>query len=220
MPTYQQKKIADDFLEEALPWLEMGQHPNIVPVHLLENIVNPTTKRNVPFVFSEFMEEGDLKNLLLEKGRFGLEESLIVGLQVCKALIHAYKHGLSAHKDLKPENIMVYSDGIYKITDFSAGIIGTPGYMAPEQVALLFGLKEDIAIDQRADQFTIGIILLELLLGEHPFPWIIRAAYSKEEAKKFLSEGAGEIPNILPGLLREIIERCLWRLSLSRGGDR
>ena len=211
MPTYQQKKIADDFLEEALPWLEMGQHPNIVPVHLLENIVHPTTKRNVPFVFAEFMEEGDLKNLLTEKGRFELEEALSAGLQVCEGLLHAYKHGLSAHKDLKPENIMIYKEGVYKVTDFSAGIIGTPGYMAPEQVASLFKLKGNIAIDQRADQFPIGLIMLELLLGEHPFPWIIRAAYSKEEAKKFLREGikVGEIPDNLLGSLREIIARCL-----------
>ncbi|MCW3129918.1 MAG: serine/threonine-protein kinase [Methanophagales archaeon] len=211
MPTYQQKKIADDFLEEALPWLEMGQHPNIVPVHLLENVIHPTTRRNVPFVFSEFMEKGDLKNLVAEKGKFSLEEALSAGLQVCEVLLHAYKHGLSAHKDLKPENIMVYREGIYKVTDFSAGVIGTPGYMAPEQVASHFELQDNIAIDQRADQFAIGIIMLELLLGEHPFPWIIRPAYSKEEAGKFLREGvdAGEIPDDLPGSLREKIARCL-----------
>ena len=208
MPTYQQKKIADDFLEEALPWLEMGQHHSIVPVHLLENIIHPATKRNVPFVFSEFMEKGDLKNLLLEKGRFELEEARSAGLQVCEALLHAYKHGLSAHKDLKPDNIMVYREGVYKVTDFSAGIIGTPGYMAPEQVVPLLGLKENINIDQRADQFAIGIIMLELLLGEHPFPWIIRATY-KEEAEKFFREGVGEIPDNLSGALREIIARCL-----------
>ena len=207
MPTYQQKKIADDFLEEALPWLEMGQHPNIVPVHLLENIVHPTTKRNVPFVFSEFMEGGDLRNLLKEKGRFELEEALSAGLQVCEALIHAYKHGLDAHKDLKPENIMVYRDGVYKMTDFSTGVFGTPGYMAPEQVASYFGLKDDIAIDHRADQFAIGIILLELILGEHPFPWIKKVAYSKEEAKKFLREEL-KIPDNLPGSMKEIINRC------------
>ena len=189
MPTYQQKKIADDFLEEALLWLEMGQHPNIVPVHLLENIVHPATRRNVPFVFSEFMEEGDLKNLLKERGRFELEEALSAGLQICEALIHAYKHGLSAHKDLKPENIMVYREGVYKVTDFSAGVIGTPGYMAPEQVASIFGLKDSIAIDQRADQFAMGIIMLELILGEHPFPWIKRRVYSKEEAEKFFRVG-------------------------------
>ena len=219
MPTYQQKKIADGFLEEALPWLEMGQHPNIVPVHLLENIVHPTTKRNVPFVFSEFMDKGDLKNLLVQKGGFELEEALSAGLQVCEALIHAYKHGLDAHKDLKPDNIMVYREGIYKVTDFSAGIIGTPGYMAPEQVASYFKLKDDVAIDQRADQFAIGIIMLELILGEHPFPWIIRAAYYKEEAKEFLREGVGEIPDNLPGSLRGIIARCLSPDSANRFPD-
>jgi tetratricopeptide (TPR) repeat protein len=216
MPTYQQKKIADDFLEEALPWLEMGQHPNIIPVYRLENIIHPATKRNVPFVFSTFIEEGDLRNLLLEKGRFDLEEALCVGLQVCEALLHAYKHGLSAHKDLKPENIMVYKEGIYKVTDFSAGVLGTPGYMAPEQVASRFKLKDNIAIDQSADQFALGLITLELLLGERPFPWIKRAVYSKEEAEKFLRDGAGKIPDNLPGSLRGMIERCLSPDSANR----
>jgi len=98
LPTGQQKNIADAFLEEALPWLEMGQHSNIVPVHLLENIIHPTTKRNVPFVFSEFMEKGDLRNLVMEKERL-LEETFNVGLQICEGLLHAYKHGLSAHQN-------------------------------------------------------------------------------------------------------------------------
>jgi len=98
LPTGQQKNIADAFLEEALPWLEMGQHANIVPVHLLENIIHPTTRRNVPFVFSEFMEKGDLRNLVMEKERL-LEETFNVGLQICEGLLHAYKHGLSAHQN-------------------------------------------------------------------------------------------------------------------------
>ena len=164
LPTYKQERIAKDFLEEALPWLEMGQHPNIVSVHLLEDIVHPTTGRNVPFIFSEFMERGDLRPLVKEKGRLSLEETFSVGLQLCEGLIHAYKHGISAHQDLKPENIMVYKDGIYKVTDFSAGVMGTPGYMAPEQVA-------GAMVDHRADQYAIGLIMREVLSDNIPLPF-------------------------------------------------
>jgi tetratricopeptide (TPR) repeat protein len=59
----------------------------------------------------------------------------------------------------------------------------------------------------------------ELLLGEHPFPWIIRAIYSKEGAEKFLREGVGEIPDNLPGSLRGMIERCLSPDSANRFPD-
>lgn len=114
------------------------------------------------------MEKGDLRNLLLEKRKFSLEEVLSAGLQVCEALIYAYKHGLSAHKDLKPENTMVYREWIYKVTDFSAGVIGTPGYMAPEQVASYFKLKDNIPIDHHADQFALGLIMHDLLKGGDP----------------------------------------------------
>jgi len=216
MPTYQQKKISDNFLEEVLPWLHMGQHPNIVPVHLVKKILHPIYKRNVPFVFLEFMELGNLKKLLIKK-RFQLEEAISVALQICEALIHAYDKGLSAHKDLKLENIMISKDGGYRVTDFSAGTIGTPGYMAPEQVAYYWRnnrgevLLENYnhLIDHHADQFAIGIIILELLTGKHPFPGIKRVLYSKEEALKFLIIGVGKKLDNLPIALEKIITRCL-----------
>ena len=225
LPTHQQKNIADAFLEEALPWLEMGQHANIVPVHLLKNIIHPTTRRNVPFVFSEFMEKGDLRHLVMEKEGL-LEETIIIGLQICEGLLHAYKHGLSAHKDLKPDNIMVYKDGIYKVTDFSAGVIGTPGYMAPEQVIAFYknhGIKivpYDLPIDQHADQFAIGLIMYDVFKGNPKTEWEKRKDYIGSDPKKFIKEGIREIlSDDLPTSLKPVIARCLEPESKDRFHD-
>ena len=205
-----QKKIADAFFEEALPWLEMGQHANIVAVHLLQNIMHPQTGRNVPFLFSEFVERGDLKSLVIKKGRLSPGESVVVGLQICDGLLHAYKHGLSVHKDLKPENIMVYGDEIYKVTDFSAGIMGTPGYMAPEQVAVSRGIREQV-IDHRADQFAIGLILHDVVKGGDPGEeQRKRVIQIRMDPGRFVREGLkGYRLDDVPSSLGDIIDRCL-----------
>jgi len=204
LSTYEQERIAKDFLEEALPWLEMGQHSNVVPVHLLENIVHPATRRNVPFIFSEFMKKGDLRHLVIEKGRLSLEETFNVGLQICEGLLHAYEHGLPAHKDLKPENIMVYKEGIYKVTDFSAGVMGTPGYMAPEQVA---GAK----VDRRADQFAIGLIIHDVFKGgDTQKEQIKRDYYIRSDPRRFIKEGIkGILSGDLSAPLKVVVTRCL-----------
>ena len=208
LPGWQQERISKAFLEEALPWLEMGQHPNIVSVHLLENIIHPETKRNIPFVFSEFIEKGTLLKLIKDKP--SLEEIFNVSLQVCEGLIHAYKY-ISAHKDLKPENIMIYDEGIYKITDFSAGIIGTPIYMAPEQLIVYYkmrGLKltsYELPIDHRADQFAIGLIIVDMLKGGNKE----RIDYITSNPKRFVEEGLKGFLVGIPDCLEEILNCCL-----------
>jgi tetratricopeptide (TPR) repeat protein len=218
-PSWWQKKVADDFLEEALPWLEMGQHAYIVPIHLLENIIHPKTGRNIPFVFSGFMEKGDLRQFVIEKGRFSLEETLILGIQICEALIHAYQYRLSAHKDLKPDNIMVYGDGIYKVTDFSAGIIGTPGYMAPEQVAVSLKMREQV-IDHRADQFAIGLIMHDVFKGNPQLEQKKRKDYIRFDPRRVIKEGIGEVlSDELPPSLKGITVLCLQPESKDRFPD-
>jgi len=208
LPSWKQEIISKAFLEEALPWLEMGQHTNIVSVHLLENIIHPETKRNIPFVFSEFIEKGTLLRII--KNKPSLEEIFNVSLQVCKGLIHAHKY-ISAHKDLKPENIMIYDEGIYKITDFSARVIGTPIYMAPEQLIAYYkmrGLKltsYELPIDHRADQFAIGLIIVDMLKGGNKE----RIDYITSDPKRFVEEGLKGFLVEIPDCLKEILNRCL-----------
>ena len=213
LPIWRQEQISLAFLEEALPWLEMGQHPHILPVHLLQNIIHPQMKRNVPFVFSEFIHRGSLTTYLKGKGKLDLKESLALGIQLCDGLLHAYEHGLKAHRDLKPDNIMIYDDGVFKVADFSANVIGTPGYMAPEQVIAWWrscmGVRivlHDLPLDQRADQFAVGLIILESLLGRRPFAICEDACRSREKAMEYVEEGVGEVDDdSLPKSLKQIL---------------
>ena len=194
----------------------MGQHANIVPVRLFENILHQEFKRNIPFVFSEYMPRGSIREYLKEKRRLDLKESLSLGIQLCSGLMHAYEYGLTAHLDLKPDNIMVHADGMFQVTDFSSGVAGTPGYMAPEQVRIHWksrGVDFSSAgepIDQRADQFAVALVMLESFLGHHPFSICRDACYQQDRARQFMAEGIGDLGLLMtPGGLRGILVRAL-----------
>lgn len=94
--------------------------------------------------------------------------------QTAEALDYAHKKGI-VHRDIKPANVMIHEDGQAKITDFgvakvssshgatqAGAVLGTPNYMAPEQV-------EGKSVDGRADQFSLGVIAYQMLTGEKPF---------------------------------------------------
>jgi tetratricopeptide (TPR) repeat protein len=209
-----QEEIAQAFLEETLPWLEMGRHPHIISVHMLENILHPILNRNIPFVYSEYVPGGNLRQYLKEKGTLNYKEVLTLGIQLCDSLLHAYKHGLESHRDIKPDNIMVVGESIFKLTDFSTNVIGTSGYMAPEQV---FGLWEmwdgeiepgNNLVDHRADQFAVGLVMLESYLGSHPCPICREASLERDIAESFARDGVGKIEyNSLPEVFRKVIAK-------------
>ena len=114
------------------------------------------------------------------RDRFSLTQAVDIGLQISGALIHAHEHGI-VHRDLKPANIMLARNGRVKVLDFgiarllepadrestplttAAGVVmGTPGYMAPEQ---LLGAE----VDGRADIYSAGVVLYELVAGRRLF---------------------------------------------------
>jgi tetratricopeptide (TPR) repeat protein len=221
-----QEEISRVFLEETLPWLEMGQHPNIITVHLLENVLHPALNRNIPFVYSEYMPSGNLRRCIHHRGKLTYRETLILGIQLCEGLLHAYKHGLEAHRDIKPDNVMIGGEGKFKLTDFSTNVIGTPGYMAPEQVASFWeiwdeeSISNDCRADQRADQFAMGLVMLESYLGSHPFPICREACLERDSAKSFTRDGVGEITDIsLPEVFRRILARILSTETENRFRD-
>ncbi|MBI3610164.1 MAG: protein kinase [Nitrospirae bacterium] len=144
------------------------------------------------YIVMEYFQGKDLKQLILEKGRFLPEDALAFAVQVASALSYAHSQGI-VHRDIKPGNIMVDGRGRVKIADFGIAaatdeisvtatgqIIGTPEYMSPEQA-------RGEHLDGRTDLYSLGMVIFEMLNGQTPYQGISRMAivgkllYEKEE---------------------------------------
>jgi eukaryotic-like serine/threonine-protein kinase len=146
------------------------EHPHLLPVYDYDGTHHP------PYIVMRYMESGTLKNIL-DQNKLPLSEALFMLRQICSGLDYAHKRGI-IHRDLKPANIMVDTDGNVFVNDFGIArvtkaenegltqtgfAVGTPAYMSPEQ-----SLGSD-EIDQRADVYSLGVMLFQMLTGELPF---------------------------------------------------
>jgi serine/threonine-protein kinase len=126
------------------------------------------------YIVTEFIDGHTLKQVITDRPITFPEIGAMVVLQVARALAHAHHVGI-LHRDVKPENIMVRSDGIVKLMDFGIShmvdlerltvtgqLLGSPAYMAPEHV-------EGRQLDFRTDVFAVGIVLYQLTVGKLPF---------------------------------------------------
>jgi eukaryotic-like serine/threonine-protein kinase len=199
-------------------------HPNIL------SIFDIGDQQGSLYVVSELLE-GETLRERLRNGAISVRKSIDYALQVARGLAAAHEKGI-VHRDLKPENLFVTNDGRVKILDFglakliqpevSSGadaptlhavtepglIMGTVGYMSPEQV-------RGQAADQRSDIFAFGAILYEMISGKRAFHGETSAdtmsAILKEETPE-LSETARNVP---PGLER-IVRHCLEKIPSQR----
>jgi serine/threonine protein kinase len=145
-------------------------HPNIVAVHEFGQV------NGLPFFLMEFVDGLNLRQLE-RAGKLAPRQALQIVPQICEALQFAHDEGI-VHRDIKPENILVDKKGRVKIADFgiakilgreadvalteTQGAIGTPHYMAPEQ------MEKPTTVDHRADIFSLGVVFYEMLTGELP----------------------------------------------------
>jgi serine/threonine-protein kinase len=143
-------------------------HPNIVTIHDIGR------SGEMLYLAMEYIEGVELRALLATGHLLGLPRALSYGEQIADGLAYAHGRGV-VHRDIKPANLMVVRDGTLKITDFgvarmraadvqtqSGQMPGSPQYMAPEQA---LGQRADF----RSDQFSLGVVLYELLTGRPPF---------------------------------------------------
>jgi serine/threonine protein kinase len=166
----QDGKFAERFAREAQALARLN-HPNIVTVHDFGEIGGHC------YLLMEFVDGLSLRQLL-QSGTMKPDQALTIVPKICEALQYAHEQGI-VHRDIKPENILLDKQGRVKIADFGiakmigvdAGqstltgakeVMGTPHYMAPEQI------EKPMEVDHRADIYSLGVVFYEMLTGELP----------------------------------------------------
>ncbi len=165
-----------DFLKRFLREAEFAlqiRHPNLIPVHR----VGKDEATGSCYLVMDYMPGGSLTDRLHKCRRLSVEEAISIVVQVAGALEVAHRHGV-IHRDIKPDNIMFDADGTPKLADLGVAkftdeahkttvtttgmIIGTPAYMAPEQ------MMNAHTVDARADIYSLGVVFYEMLAGCRP----------------------------------------------------
>ncbi len=186
-PEFVSAELTRRFTHEA-EMLALLDHPNIARLYQAGFVGGDgggatASRRRTPYMAMELVEGRSLR-ALVKDGRLAPREAIALVRRVCDAVEHAHRRGV-IHRDLKPSNIMVDGRGEPRVLDFgvarltaldaggasgqatlatSAGqILGTLGYMSPEQL-----LGDSRHIDTRADVYALGVILFELLTGQLP----------------------------------------------------
>lgn len=142
-------------------------HPNIVTIY------DVGSEGPLQYIAMEYLEGTTLESLIKKKTKFNYRIIAQIIMQICDALDYAHERGI-VHRDIKPANVMVLADYRIKVMDFGIARIdsnsmtktgiamGTPNYISPEQL-------RGLAIDRRADLFSLGVVMYEMLLGRRPF---------------------------------------------------
>lgn len=165
------------------------EHPAIVPVY------DVGEQDGNPYFVTRYMPNGSLNRVIASKGKLSLQETAEIIERIAPALDTAHKLNI-IHRDIKPDNILFDFDMHPYISDFgvakpdktdnpeSEGIVGTPGYMSPEQM-------DDGDVDERTDVYSMGVVICQMLSGKPPLG---SEAGESSEKKKHVKH---EIPNIL-----------------------
>jgi serine/threonine-protein kinase len=173
-------------------------HPNVVSIY------DRGDAEGTYYIAMEFLDGRSLKELIVSRGPAPVNVAVEYARQILSALRFAHRHGI-VHRDIKPHNVLVDSEGRVKVTDFgiaragtsqmteAGSIVGTAQYLSPEQA-------RGSGVDQRSDLYSLGIVLYELLTAEVPF----NGDTPVEIAMKHLSQTPEPPSAKRPDLPREI----------------
>ena len=204
----------------------MLKHPNVVSIY------DAGVEGDVCYITMEYIPGGQtLKNHTQPDTLLPVEDVAQIVFKCAKALDHAHKKGV-IHRDIKPANIMLTDDRDVKVVDFGVammtqsdvagtqvqGYVGSPLYMSPEQV------QQD-EITTRTDLFSMGVVMYEMLTGQHPFmanslPAIINRIANEPQAP--LSDHRQSIPEILARIVGRTLRKDpkrRYKTGLDLAGD-
>ncbi len=218
----------DRFTREALIWVELGKHGNIVRAHDVFQV------EGQPYIFLEYIPGRGL-NAWIEERRLDLLTALDFASQFCNGMEYANKKlGGIVHRDIKPTNILIGPANIVKITDFGlakaaldkrteketgkarlnsflqSGAKGTLPWMAPEQF-----FQEEI--DTRADIYSFGIVMYQMITGKYPYP--IKTGTPEEFYINHLRGKQAPLLKVnsdIPVQLNSLVMKCLEKKPRNR----
>ena len=182
------------------------KHPNIVPIYEIGE------QNNLAYLALELVEGGSLAEALAKRPMASHQAAELAEV-LAKTMGYVHERGI-LHRDLKPANVLLTIDGVPKITDFglakwldvpsrdsrSGVVVGTPGYMAPEQAR-----GQSNLVGPATDVYALGAILYEMLTGRPPF----HAATTQETVQQLLTEDAVPPTRLQPRVARDLETICL-----------
>ena len=195
------------------------EHPNIVP------LLGHGDENGLLYYVMPFIPNGTLRDRLQAEGPLPIDDAVAITMDLTAALERAHSAGI-VHRDIKPENILlakggsvladfgvarlVIASGIGATTNSSAGLmVGTAGYMSPEQA------MAHPRIDGRADIYSLGCVLFEMLTGTPPF----LGANAQAVTARHLYEAPPRLRVVRPGVpawLQPVVDRCLAKNAADR----
>ena len=180
------------------------EHPNIV------NIYDVGSENGLYYIVMEYVEGITLKTYIEKKGQLSFKESASIAIQVARGIEAAHNKNI-IHRDIKPQNIIISTDGKVKVTDFgiakatssntiSSDVMGSVHYASPEQARNGF-------VDGRSDIYSLGIVMFEMVTGRVPFDGHTTVAVALQHLQEEIARPSIYAPD-LPISFEKIILKC------------
>ena len=180
------------------------EHPNIV------NIYDVGSENGLYYIVMEYVEGITLKTYIEKKGQLSFKESASIAIQVARGIESAHNKNI-IHRDIKPQNIIISTEGKVKVTDFgiakatssntiSSDVMGSVHYASPEQARNGF-------VDGRSDIYSLGIVMFEMVTGRVPFDGETTVAVALQHLQEEIARPSKYAPD-LPISFEKIILKC------------
>lgn len=180
------------------------EHPNIV------NIYDVGSENGLHYIVMEYVEGITLKTYIEKKGQLSFKEAVSIAIQVGRGIEAAHNKNI-VHRDIKPQNIMISTEGKVKVTDFgiaraatsntiSSDVMGSVHYSSPEQARNGF-------VDGKSDIYSLGIVMYEMVTGRVPFAGDTTVAVAIQHLQEEMVPPSVYAPN-LPISMEKIILKC------------